>query len=42
VFPAIDRDEVKLNDRDIVAALAFGRPRWPPLMHDKRCAAGMN
>jgi mono/diheme cytochrome c family protein len=31
-----------LGDDDIVAVLAFIKSRWPPLIHDKRRAAGMD
>lgn len=31
-----------LDDKDIVAVLAFIKSRWPPLIHDKRREAGMN
>lgn len=34
--------EGTLADRDIVAALAFIKSRWPALIHDKRREAGMN
>ena len=34
--------EGRLSDGDIVAALAFIKSRWPPLIHDKRRAAGMD
>jgi mono/diheme cytochrome c family protein len=34
--------ESRLSDEDIVAVLAFIKSRWPPLIHDKRRAAGMN
>lgn len=34
--------EGRLSDDDIVAVLAFIKGQWPPLIHDKRRAAGMN
>jgi mono/diheme cytochrome c family protein len=34
--------EGRLSDADIVAALTFIKSRWPPLIHDKRRAAGMD
>jgi mono/diheme cytochrome c family protein len=34
--------EGTLDDKDIVAVLAFIKSRWPPLIHDKRREAGMN
>jgi mono/diheme cytochrome c family protein len=34
--------EGRLSDGDIIAVLAFIKSRWPPLIQDKRRAAGMN
>lgn len=34
--------EGRLSDDDIVAVLAFIKSQWPPLIHDRRRAAGMN
>jgi mono/diheme cytochrome c family protein len=34
--------ESRLSDEEIIAVLAFIKSRWPPLIHDKRRAAGMD